>query len=332
MTEHVEGRPIIIGSRGSKLALWQANFVAEKLRATGQTIEVKTWKTTGDMVQDRFLHEIGGKGLFIKELEEAMLRGEADLAVHSLKDLPAKIPPNFELASILKRHSSRDVIIFKKEFYSKLGISSLSVIDSTILKDLGPITVATSSLRRTALLKNACPEITAVPVRGNVDTRLKKLETEPWQALVLAEASLERLSINDVCAHPLDPAWFIPCPGQGAIAIETPKNSRQLSVLSTLQCEDTRFAVDLERKILARLGGDCTMPFGCLVTTDHEQLENIKVSAIVLDQGGNTASAVASLPKTTPQLAEKLEECVITELRQNGVNKILKSLQINIQI
>lgn len=315
-----------IGSRGSALALWQAKFVARLLEDLGVFSEIKTWKTTGDIVQDRFLHEIGGKGLFIRELEDAMKRGEADLAVHSLKDLPAKIPSGFKLAAVLKRHSSSDVIIFKKEIWHQLGLQRGQIIDKEILKSMGPMTIATSSLRRSSLLAGACPNITTTPVRGNVDTRLKKLETEPWQALILAEASLERLGINDVYAHKLDPNWFVPCPGQGALAIEVREDSPYSSILNQLECKETRFAVDIERQILSRLGGDCTMPFGCLVTTDPLAEDQWKGHVIVLNRQGRYASALQTVPKSSVNFREDLENKLIDELRANGANKILEDI------
>lgn len=325
-------RKMILGSRGSVLALWQANFVAQKIQALGHDVEIKTWKTTGDIVQDRFLHEIGGKGLFIKELEDAMVRGEADLAVHSLKDLPAKIPTAFKLAAVLKRHSFSDVIIFKKSLWKELGLKQGAVLDKKTLASFGRMIVATSSLRRSSLLAGSCPEIKTVPVRGNVDTRLKKLESESWDAIILAEASLQRLGIGDIHAHPLDPTWFIPCPGQGALAIETLKTNSASEIAHKLECATTRIAVDIERRILARLGGDCTMPFGCLVTDDPETEGNFLTRAVVLSNNGNCAIATNSIPKATSNLQEVLENKVIDELRKNGANTILKALGLSFVI
>lgn len=315
-----------IGSRGSALALWQANFVARQLEVLGAFPEIKTWKTTGDIVQDRFLHEIGGKGLFIRELEDAMKRGEADLAVHSLKDLPARIPSGFKLAAVLKRHSSSDVIVFKRGIWHQLGLQPGQTIDQETLKSMGPLTIATSSLRRSSILAGACPNITTTPVRGNVDTRLKKLETEPWQAIILAEASLERLGIKDVYSHRLDPKWFVPCPGQGALAIEVREDSTYSNLLNQLECQETRVAVDIERQILSRLGGDCTMPFGCLVTTDPLTQDQLKGHVIVLNRQGRYASAIQTVSKSIANFKETLENQLIEELRANGADKILEDI------
>ncbi len=327
-----ESPSFILASRGSTLALWQANFVADKVRSLGHGVEIKTWKTTGDIVQDRFLHEIGGKGLFIKELEEAMAQGAAHFAVHSLKDMPAKIPSRFALAAVLKRHQSADVIIFKNNVWPKLGLTPGCMINANLLKTLGPMTVATSSLRRQSLLAADCPNIKTVPIRGNVDTRLKKLEAGDWHALILAEASLERLSINDVHAHRLDPCWFIPCAGQGALAIETLKASSAFDTVSQLECPETRRAINIERAVLARLGGDCTMPFGCLVASDSQSPGTLIARAIVLANDGCSASAICSMNINTPNVEILLEDALIDELRKNGANNILEKLGINIRI
>jgi hydroxymethylbilane synthase len=332
MTQKSGKDSFILASRGSALALWQANFVAAKVRNLGHNVEIKTWKTTGDIVQDRFLHEIGGKGLFIKELEDAMSQGAAHFAVHSLKDMPAKVPESFALAAVLKRHEPADVIIFKRDVWPKLGLTLNSVVDASTLKKLGSLTVATSSLRRQALLSADCPEIKTVPVRGNVDTRLKKLELESWDALILAEASLERLGIKDVYAHRLDPKWFIPCAGQGALAIETLKGSSAFESISKLECPDTRRAVNIERAVLARLGGDCTMPFGCLVTNDKTTPGSLVAKAIVLANNGQSAAAHCTMEAGLPNIETLLENALIDQLRKNGANDILKLLGIKIRI
>lgn len=325
-------RPFILASRGSRLALWQANFVAEAVRHMGHAVEIKTWKTTGDIVQDRFLHEIGGKGLFIKELEEAMKNKQADFAVHSLKDMPARIPTNFELTAVLKRHSYRDVIIFRKDVAKAIGLPEGSMVSGSTLRSLGPLTVATSSLRRKSLLMGCCPDINAVPVRGNVDTRLQKLEREPWHAIILAEASLERLNITDVAAHPIDPTWFIPCAGQGALAIESLRQSPASKFLTSLECPETRLAVDVERNVLAALGGDCTMPFGCLVTNDAKDPTKISASAVLLSNNGQAATANVQLAKNSQDLSQNIERRLLSELRNNGANDILKSLDLDFRL
>jgi hydroxymethylbilane synthase len=328
---HPSSKKLISASRGSPLALWQANYVKDLLTDKGHEIEIKTWKTTGDIVQDRFLHEIGGKGLFIRELEDAMRRGEADFAVHSLKDLPARIPDGFNLTAVLKRHTSTDVMIFSESFYKHTGLTPGQMIDEKTLKSFGPIRIATSSLRRSSLLRGVSSEISTVPVRGNVDTRLKKLESEGWHAIILAQASIERLNIQNIHAHTIEPSWFVPCAGQGALAIETLSANPAAAALKSLECEMTRLAVDIERSVLARLGGDCTMPFGCHVTADPRKNGNLLGRAVVLNTDGSAARSIKSMPMTATTRVD-LENCMIDELRNNGANEILAVLGIAIRI
>jgi hydroxymethylbilane synthase len=324
--------PMTLASRGSLLAMWQAHYVANLLQGRGHSVTIRTWKTTGDIVQDRFLHEIGGKGLFIKELEEAMKRGDADFAVHSLKDLPARISDGFCLAAVLKRHQPADVLIFNKTFHAKAGLKPKTMITPELLRTLGPLTVATSSLRRGALLAGSCPDIRCVPVRGNVDTRLKKLETEPWHAIILAEASLERLGIENAHTHRLDPTWFVPCAGQGALAVETRANSHALVAIKPLECRATRQAVNIERSVLARLGGDCTMPFGCHVGEDHLDAGVIHGRAVVLSPNGDAATAFHSIRTPVENIESAMEEALVDQLRKNGANTILTTLGLKIRI
>ena len=322
----------ILATRGSTLALWQARFVAGQLTQRGLDVELNIIKTTGDAVQDRFLHEIGGKGLFIKELEEAMGAGRAHLAVHSLKDLPAVIPNGFRLAAVLPRHAATDVMIFKKDVYARLKLSPGAVLGSKEVTALGPLRVATSSLRRRALLEKLQSGITVVPIRGNVDTRLRKLEEEDWHALILAEASLERLGITNVPFHRLDANWFVPCAGQGALAIETPAESKVFSVINSLECATTRLQIDVERRVLARLGGDCTMPFGCLVRHGSPNPDQVEARAIVLDMQGGAATAVVEMKRDLVGDGTPLVNALLEGLRATNVNQVLEKLNITHRI
>jgi hydroxymethylbilane synthase len=318
-----------LATRGSKLALWQANYVAKLLQNLGSSVELVVLKTTGDAVQDRFLHEIGGKGLFIKELEESLLKKTSDLAMHSLKDLPVNTPADFALPAVLKRHSVYDVIVFKKEIYSRLNIPRGSVLNANHMKALGPMKIATSSLRRKCLLEQLDSGIEITNVRGNVDTRLKKLEQEDWQGLILAEASLDRLKITDHPYHKLDSNWFIPCAGQGALVIETLSQSPCNDFLKQLNCRDTSLCVLIERSILKALGGDCTMPFGCLVTEDQRDPQKLVAHAIVLDMSGGSASTVQSMSKERVGNGIPLVEAVLAGLEKNRVSNILKNINIS---
>lgn len=343
-TNPPQGKPLILATRGSTLALWQANYIKDLLYKEGVQTELSVIKTTGDIVQDRFLHEIGGKGLFIKELEEAMMRGHADLAMHSLKDLPVEIPQGFRLAAILKRHVATDAIIFRSDVYAQLNLSPGRVLGAEELKSLGPLKIATSSLRRRALLEELRSGIKCEAIRGNVDTRLRKLEdgANGWDALILAEASLERLGLKHLLSHRLDPKWFIPCAGQGALAVETPDPTPYANDIQKLHCWETGFCVTIERSILKALGGDCTMPFGCLVSKDDTKPDTLVGRVVVLDLEGRSTCAVHTKHLDQRFYARNTEylQIVMTEfknkllnqLKERGVNDILARLKIEKRI
>jgi hydroxymethylbilane synthase len=308
-----------IATRGSKLALWQTAYIGEQLKALGIASEKVVIKTEGDRIQDRFLNEIGGKGLFIKELEQAMLQGRADIAMHSLKDLPARLEQEFVLPAVLKRHSVRDAFIASP----KLALPPLG--DEAWLSSLPEMVIGTGSLRRSALLAKANPKLKTVPIRGNVDTRIKKLEEGQWDGIILAEASLIRLGIKTHYC-PLDPHWFTPSSSQGALAIESLASSPHLNRIKDLQCEETRKCVDIERGVLGRLGGDCTMPFGCWAFFEDQE---INVHAQVLGTSGHAAEArmTFALSDSVPQIINK----IFAELLGNGAHEILKSLGITLE-
>ena len=320
---------LILATRGSALALWQSNFIADQLKQLGVAVELSVVKTTGDQVQDRFLHEIGGKGLFIKELEEALKAGKADLAMHSLKDMPVQQPKGFALTAILKRHCVTDLIIFKPTLYQKFGLTPGATLGAKELKALGPMKIATSSLRRQALLEQLNSGISVQPVRGNVDTRLRKLEEQDWHALILAEASLDRLSLPKNTAHRLDPMWFVPCAGQGAIAVETLENMPARSEIAKLDCQDTRLQITIERAVLQALGGDCTMPFGCLVQPDPRHDGAWLGRVVVLDMQGNSATASHSMMGHMIGDGRSFAAKLLEGLRAKGVNDILRRLGIS---
>lgn len=238
-----------IGSRGSQLALWQANHVASLLRAQRHTVQIEIIKTTGDRLQEVTFAQVGSKGMFTKEIEEALAAGVVDLAVHSLKDLPTELPNGFALAATPQRVDPRDVLVSKN--YLALG-------------SLPPgAKVGTSSQRRRAQLKALRPDIVAVEFRGNVDTRLRKLAEGQVDAILLAAAGLDRLEKTEWIRERLDPSQFCPAAGQGALAIETRNNDKKtLAALAFLDHADTRFAVTAERAALAALGGGCQVPIG----------------------------------------------------------------------
>jgi hydroxymethylbilane synthase len=251
-----------IGSRGSQLALWQANHIAALLRGAGHMVEIEIIKTTGDRLQEVTFAQVGSKGMFTKEIEEALAEGRVDLAVHSLKDLPTELPEPFALAATPPRVDPRDVLVSEKHLR---------------LADLPQgARVGTSSQRRRAQLKALRPDIDAVEFRGNVDTRLRKLAEGQVEAILLAAAGLDRLGKTDWVRERLDPKNFCPAAGQGSLGIETRKDdAATIEAVSFLDHADTRFAVTAERAALASLGGGCQVPIGihcrpCRMTPEGE--------------------------------------------------------------
>ena len=238
-----------IGSRGSQLALWQANHIAALLRGEGHEVEIEIIKTTGDRLQEVTFAQVGSKGMFTKEIEEALAAGSIDLAVHSLKDLPTELPEPFALAATPPRVDPRDVLVS---------------VNYTHLAELPQgARVGTSSQRRRAQLKALRPDIGAVEFRGNVDTRLRKLAEGQVDAILLAAAGLDRLGKTDWVRQRLDPHDFCPAAGQGSLGIETRKDdAATIAAIAFLDHADTRFAVTAERAALAALGGGCQVPIG----------------------------------------------------------------------
>jgi len=238
-----------IGSRGSQLALWQVNHIAGLLRVQGHDVEIEIIKTTGDKLQEVTFAQVGSKGMFTKEIEEALAEGRVDLAVHSLKDLPTELPDPFTLAATPVRVDPRDVFVSVK--HANLAALPLGAC------------VGTSSQRRRAQLKGLRPDLDLVEFRGNVDTRLRKLGEGQVEAILLAAAGLDRLGRTDWVRERLDPKEFCPAAGQGALGIETRKNdAATIAAVSFLDHADTRFAVAVERAALAALGGGCQVPIG----------------------------------------------------------------------
>jgi hydroxymethylbilane synthase len=238
-----------IGSRGSQLALWQASHIAALLRAQGHSVEIEIIKTTGDRLQEIAFAQVGSKGMFSKEIEEALADGRIDLAVHSLKDLPTELPEPFVLAATPLRVDPRDVFV--------------SVMYANLVALPQGARVGTSSQRRRAQLKALRPDIEAVEFRGNVDTRLRKLVENQVDAIFLAAAGLDRLEKTEWVRERLDPKEFCPAAGQGALGIETRKDdTATIAAVAFLDDAETRFAVTTERAALAALGGGCQVPIG----------------------------------------------------------------------
>ena len=244
---------IRIGTRGSLLALWQAEHVGGLLVAKGHEVELHRITTTGDQVLDRRLESIGGKGAFLKEIEEAMLAGHVDLAVHSLKDVPTALPPGLGLCAYLERADPRDALISN----SGKRLESLPA----------GARVGTTSLRRSSQVKAQRPDLHVDDLRGNVDTRIRRLRERHYDAVILAMAGLVRLGRTGEVTQVLDPEVFVPAPGQGAIALECRQDDTATQVAAAaLDHEATRRAVAAERALLAALEGGCNVPLGAHAT------------------------------------------------------------------
>jgi hydroxymethylbilane synthase len=238
-----------IGSRGSQLALWQANHIAGLLRGQGHAVEIEIVRTTGDRLQEVAFAQVGSKGMFTKEIEEALAEGRVDLAVHSLKDLPTELAESFALAATPRRVDPRDAFVSVK--YGSLAELPQSA------------RVGTSSQRRRAQLRALRPDIEAVEFRGNVETRLRKLAEGQVEAILLAAAGLDRLGKTEWVRERLEPKDFCPAAGQGALGIETRKDdAATIAAVAFLDDPATRFAVTAERAALAALGGGCQVPIG----------------------------------------------------------------------
>lgn len=250
---------IRIGTRGSALALWQSEHVKSRLEAAGQRIELVIITTTGDRIQDRRLESAGGKGAFLKEIEEAMLAGEVDLAVHSLKDVPTVLPDGLRLCAFLERADPRDA------WLSRSG-ASLDTLPAGAV-------VGTTSLRRQALIRALRPELKLEDLRGNVDTRIQRLHEGRFDAIVLAMAGLTRLGRAEVVTEPLPAERFLPAPGQGAIALECRVGDDAIAAaVQGLHHEPTARRVAAERAFLHVFQGGCNVPLGAHAVEEENGL------------------------------------------------------------
>jgi len=257
---------IVIGSRGSALALWQANWVRDRLAAAGHEVKVQVIRTSGDRLVGVPLESSGTKGLFVKEIEEALTAGAIDVAVHSLKDLPTEQPPGLTVSAVPAREDAHDAYISREgESFTALRVGGR---------------IATSSLRRQSQLRCLRDDIEVVPIRGNVDTRLRKLESGECDALVVAAAGLIRLGLLSRITHCFAPAKVCPAVGQGALAIETREGDRPLAeAVAFLDDPVAHATVRAERAALRRLGGGCAVPIGAHASMVNGRLDIIGVVA-----------------------------------------------------
>jgi len=298
-----------IGTRGSRLALWQANYVAERLRplAAPRAVELVEIVTAGDQVRDAPLPAIGGEGVFTKEIQRALLAGEVDVAVHSLKDLPTVPVEGLVLAAVPARWPAGDVLVsHRHRTFDALPPGAL---------------VATSSLRRRAQALHRRPDLRLVHIRGNVETRLRKLREQDLDALILAQAGLERLGLGGAVTEVLDRSWMLPAVGQGALALECRHDDRAaLDLLSALDDRPTRQAVLAERELLRALGGGCQVPIGAETSVTGETLR--LRGAVLSPDGTQRIEAELTAPIAD---AEMLGRQLAQELLQQGAREILSS-------
>lgn len=307
-------RILTIGSRGSALALWQANFIAGKLNQLGAGARIEIIKTTGDRLQtgpvqpaSTFRANVNesGKGLFTKEIEEALLAGHIDVAVHSLKDLPTELPPGLVIAAIPEREDAHDCLC---------GLT----LDALPKR----ARVGTSSPRRHAQIRALRPDLIVEAIRGNVDTRLRKLHEQQYAAVVLAAAGLKRLGVEREIAQTFSADQICPAPGQGALAIETRESGDVRELCAQLDHRPSERAVACERAVLARLGGGCLLPVGAYAEADSDHL---RVTAIVITPDGS--EWVREHAAGPIHRAEELGNNLAATLLSRGAADILASIE-----
>jgi len=306
----MKSHKIIIGSRGSQLALWQANWVKSQLENlhSNADISIRVITTSGDKIKDVPLSKIGGKGLFVKEIEEALLAKEIDLAVHSMKDVPIEIPPELEISIITKRENPLDALISK---------------NGKKLADLPQgATIGTSSLRRSSQLLNHRNDFKIHPLRGNVDTRLKKVEEGKYDAILLASAGLNRLGWSNRITEEISHEIIIPAMGQGALGIETRLgDTKTYNFISSLNHEKTNYEVSAERALVGKLDGGCQVPIGAYAKIE-DNLITLKGLVASLDGKIIHKSEIVGPIEDAINIGQDLGE----ELLKMGANEILEKL------
>ena len=302
---------VTIGSRGSPLALWPANWVKDLLLGhhSDLAVDIKIIKTSGDRIQDVPLAKIGGKGLFVKEIEEGLLKREVDFAVHSMKDMPIIFPVNLCIACVTKRENPFDALISRNDIK---------------LDDLPKgAKIGTGSLRRMSQLLYYRPDLNLVPLRGNLETRLKKLETEGLDAIILAAAGLIRLGWKDCITEIIPPEILLPAMGQGAVGIETRKNDVDNQILlADMDDEQTHYALDAERALVSQLEGGCNVPIGSFATLNGDQ---ITLRGLVASLDGKTMykKELTDLKTNAVALGRRMGD----ELIEMGADRIMQEIK-----
>jgi hydroxymethylbilane synthase len=300
---------IKIGSRGSALALAQAGWVKRTLEQTGVRGDIIVIKTSGDRFVDHGIQSLGGKGVFTKEIEDALLGGEIDLAVHSMKDLPTQLPEGLAIAAVPEREDPRDVVVSRNNIRLEHLPNGASV--------------ATGSLRRKAQILNYRSDLSLVPIRGNVDTRLRKLETERLDAIVLAAAGLKRLGRQDRISEYLSPDICLSAVAQGALAIETRVDEPSRQAVAFMNHDSSFLEVTAERALLRKLGGGCHVPIAARAVVDGEL---INLTGMVADTDGRRVCRGSISGPTAEAVA--LGTALAERLLRDGAGEMLVGLRV----
>jgi hydroxymethylbilane synthase len=307
-----------LGTRGSELALFQARTAAALLeRRCGVSCEIVVIKTSGDRLAEAALSEIGGKRLFVKEIEDALLAGDIDLAVHSSKDMPAVLPDGLDVGAVLPREDPRDALILPESTTGQISLDE-------IVRVLGRSPrIGTSSVRRRAQLTRLFPGATFLPIRGNLDTRLRKLDSGQYDAIVLAAAGLRRLERQARISTLLPADACVPAPGQGIIAVEIRSSDERLrGYVSRIDDRQAAIALRSERSVVMRLGGGCQMPIGAYADVEDDA---VTLTGIVISvDGARVARATA---KGRAEHAEAIGLDVAEQLLERGAGEILADVQ-----
>jgi len=302
---------LVLGSRGSKLALWQTEYVASQLKKAvpGLEVEIKTIKTKGDKILDVALSRIGDKGLFVKEIEKELLNGSIDMAVHSMKDLPSELSPGLMIGAVLKRENSQDVLI------SRLGLKLQDLPEGAV--------IGTSSLRRIAQLRALRPDIRTVDIRGNVETRIRKMQEEKMDGIVLAYAGVKRLGFEELISDYLPHKLVLPAVGQGAIAVEIRAGDSENNKLAQkINHENSFLAIQAERSFLRILQGGCQVPIGCYAYIEEG---NLVIEGLIASLDGQRV--FRGINKGSIRQAEQIGRQLAKELLHNGADKVLDEIR-----
>jgi hydroxymethylbilane synthase len=313
-------RELKLGTRGSQLALWQAHAVAARIQAEGgPPCRMIVIKTSGDRLQDAPLSDVGGKRLFVKEIEDALLRGQIDLAVHSSKDMPVQLPNGLTIAGVLPREDPQDAVVLPQgAAFSDPG--PLGAIDDLVAVLGQSPTFGTGSVRRMAQLVRLFSGARFAPIRGNLETRLRKLDEGQHDALVLAAAGLRRLGFASRISFALPTTACVPAPGQGIVAIETREDDRIVrTAIDRMTDRRTAAALTAERAVVSRLGGGCQTPVGALATVQSD--DTLELAAIVVALDGSRAVRANARGRMSD--AESVGLQVGGELIEGGADDIL---------